>query len=261
MKQRNQYGTAKTSRGFSTLELLLVMVVSLVIAALAIPGFNQARRALRISGDGRELNGAINQAKLQAAADFTRTRVYADTAATNLAHPFNWFRIELWNKTLNGGNGCWETVGDQVLPGTPPVHRCTVSGPGPLPGNSPYTPLSQNIAFGFAGIAAPPLNTQTVIAQAGPCEAILGGGGTIGNSACIVFNSRGIPIVTPGTNTGTGAGVGVPNGNQAFYINDLTAVGNGATVNTQVYGVTVGTTGVSQVWARNVQGGGNWYMK
>lgn len=246
MKQRNQYGITKRSRGFSVLEVLLVMVVSLVIAALAIPGFNQARRALRISGDGRELNGAINQAKLQAAADFTRSRLYADIAPINPAHPYNWFRIELWNKALNGGNGCWQSVGDKAV-------RCTASGPGPLPGDSPFTPLSQNISFGFAGLGTPPLNTQAVLAQAGSCEAVLGGGGTIGNTACIVFNSRGIPIANgPGVGSvGRGAGNAVPTGNQALYITD----------NTVVYGTTVGTTGVSQVWAHNVSGGGNWYMK
>src|SRR5205085_207121 len=40
-------------KGFSTLELLMVMFVSLVIAAMAIPGFNDVQRTLRISGDLR----------------------------------------------------------------------------------------------------------------------------------------------------------------------------------------------------------------
>ena len=41
-----------------------------------------------------------------------------------------------------------------------------------------------------------------------------------------------------------------PTGNDAFYITD----------NTVVYGMTVGPTGVSQVWQSGVNGG-NWYHK
>src|SRR5215467_12973563 len=109
MKQHNQYGIrGSRSRGFSTLELMLVMVVSLVIAALAIPGFNQVRRTLRLSGDARDLNGAVNQAKLLAAADFTRARVYMDI---NANQP-NTFHVDVWNKAGNGGAGCWQVAGD-----------------------------------------------------------------------------------------------------------------------------------------------------
>src|ERR1700745_826686 len=109
MNQRKLYGTGQDrSRGFSTLELLLVMVVSLIIAALAIPGFNQVRRTLRISGDARDLNAAVNQAKMQAAADFTRARVYVDLGLNNV----NTFHVDVWNKAGNGGAGCWQVVGD-----------------------------------------------------------------------------------------------------------------------------------------------------
>lgn len=227
------------SKGFSTLEVLLVMVVSLIIAAFAIPGFNQVRRSLRISGDGRDLNGAINQAKLQAAADFTRARVFATLPPPPGVQTFH---VEVWNKALNGGNGCWQTVGDVNGVGNP---RCTV------PGTSPVQPLSQGVSFGLGGVGAPPPNTQAAIGQAGPCENFLGGGGTIANTACIVFNSRGMPVVVPGTTTGTGAGFLTPTGNNALYVTD----------NTVVYGVTVGQTGLSQVWATSAGGGANWYHK
>src|SRR5215468_9362766 len=122
MNHRKLYGTRQSrSRGFSTLELLLVMVVSLVIAALSIPGFNQVRRTLRISGDARDLNGAINQAKMQAAADFTRTRVYVDLGLNAV----NTFHVDVWNKAGNGGTGCWQTAGDVNNP-------CMVVGVSPV---------------------------------------------------------------------------------------------------------------------------------
>lgn len=216
------------------MEVLLVMVVSLIIAMFAIPGFNQVQRTLRISGDARDLNGAINQAKLQAAANFTESRVYIDLTPLSPANPLAKYHIDIWNKAGNGGNGCWQVVGDLINP-------CFIQGVSP----SQY--LSQGVAFGFAGLGAPPPNTQAGgIAQgtAGErCTPVNGKRvGQQATTACVQFNSRGIPV---DINTG------VPTGNGALYITD----------NTQVYGVTVGAAGLSQVWANNIQGNANWYRK
>lgn len=234
MNHRNLYlARDKRSRGFSTLELLLVMVVSLVVAALAIPGFNQVRRTLRISGDARSLNGAINQAKLQAAADFTEARIYFDLAPLSQANPLAKYHIDVWNKAGAGGAGCWQTVGD-------------LNNPCLVPGVSPVQYLSQGVSFGFAGIGAPPLNTQAGIALGiggQGCNPVNGRKvGQQPTTACIQFNSRGIPIDNKGQPAGN---------NGAIYITD----------NTQVYGVTVGATGLSQVWANNINGNANWYRK
>lgn len=229
MNQRNLHGNRdKRTQGFSTLEVLLVMVVSLIIAAFAIPGFNQVQRTLRISGDARDLNGAINQAKIQAAADFTESRVYVDLGANQI----NTFHVDVWNKAGNGGTGCWQVVGD-------------LNNPCFIPGVSPVQYLSPGVSFGTSGVGAPPPNTQgNGIGQAQlRCTPVNGKRvGQQATTACIQFNSRGIPI---DFNTG------VPTGNDAFYITD----------NTQVYGVTVGATGLGQVWAINANGNGNWYRK
>lgn len=197
----------------------MVMFVSLVIAAFAIPGFDQARRAMRISGDGRDLNGAINQAKLLAAADFTRARLYVDVNART-------FHVETWNQALN----CWQTVND-------PNNPCTAQG-------SPVQSLSPGVTFGFAGVGAPPPNAQpNGIAQAPLCHKLKGNGNNfLAGTACVHFNSRGLPI-DPKTSA--------PTAGDAIYITD----------NTQVYGVTLGSTGLSQVWAIDAKGNGNWYRK
>ena len=239
MNQRNRYGAGQSqSQGFSTLELLLVMAVSLIIGALAIPGFNEVKRTLRIQGDVRELNGAVNLAKLQAAADFTDARVFIDLSVGN---PLpgggrtnnNTFHVDVWNKNGNGGVGCWQVVGDLNNP-------CFVQGA------SPVQYLSPGVFFGFNGVGAPPPNTQAGIAQGTGgqrCNPVNGRRvGQQATTACIQFNSRGIPI----DNLGQPAG-----NNDAFYITD----------NTQVYAVTVGATGLSQVWANNVRGNANWYRK
>lgn len=214
-------------KGFSTLELLVVMFVSLVIAALSIPGFNQVRRTLRISGDARDLNAAINQAKMQAAADFTRARVFIDLGLSSV----NTFHVDVWNKTGNGGAGCWQVVGD-------------VNNPCFVVGVSPIQSLSPGVRFGTSGVGAPPPNTQgNGIAQPPRCFAVNGNRyGQVATTACVTFNSRGTPV-DPGT--------GVPTGNDAVYITD----------NTQVYGVTVAATGLSQIWAINANSSGNWYRK
>jgi type II secretory pathway pseudopilin PulG len=215
------------SRGFSTLEVLMVMFVSLVIAAFAIPGFNQVRRTLRISGDARDLNAAINQAKLMAAADFTRARVYIDLGFSNV----NTFHVDVWNKAGNGGAGCWQVVGD-------------FNNPCLTPGVSPVQYLSPGVSFGTGGVGAPPPNTQpNGIGQAPRCYNVHGNRfGQVATTACITFSSRGIPI-DPNT--------ALPNPNDAVYITD----------NTQVYAVSVGPTGLSQVWATSANGNGNWYHK
>lgn len=207
----------KEQRGFSTLELLIVVSISFIMAALAIPGYNSIRRMLRIAGDGRDLNGAVNEAKLDAASSFTRARVYADLGA-------NTFHVETWNKTA----GCWQTVGD-------PNNACTVVG------TSPVQPLSAAVTFGFSAVGAPPPNTQTVMKQALGCQSNTGGNGQIGNTACVEFNSRGIPIDFRTL---------APSGD-AFYITD----------NNMVYGLTVGPTGVTQLWAASANGSSGWYHR
>jgi len=214
-------------RGFSTLEVLVVMFVSLVIAALAMPGFEQVKRTLRISGDARDLNGAINQAKMQAAADFTDSRVFVDLGFDTP----NSFHVDVWNKAGAGGAGCWQVVGD-------------FNNPCYTPGVSPVQRLSPGVTFGFAGVGAPPPNTQTNGINQGPrCLPVNGRRvGQVATTSCVHFNSRGIPI-DPATL--------LPTGNDAVYITD----------NTQVYAVTVGSTGLSQVWANNVNGNANWYRK
>jgi hypothetical protein len=146
--------------------------------------------------------------------------VYADLAA-------NTFHIETWNKTAGGGAGCWQTVND-------PANPCTVAG------TSPVQNLSTAVTFGFSSVGNPPPNTQANFGQAPRCEVRNGLAlGVVSNTACITFNSRGIPI-----NTTTGA----PVLDDAFYITD----------NNMVYGLTVGATGVTQVWTISANGTGGW---
>lgn len=199
------------------MELLVVLAIAAVVTAFAIPQVQGIIQVLRIAGDIRNIGGAVAQAKMQAAADFTHARARANLVA-------NTFQLEIWNKAAN----CWQTAGD-------PGNACTGGG-------SPVQPLSSGVTFGFGAITAPPPRTQAALAQAAACLNGYGGGpalGTIADTACIEFNSRGIAINA----------AGVPNGNGAFYVNNRD----------KVYGLTMAAAGPPLNWAAQNTSGASWY--
>jgi Tfp pilus assembly protein FimT len=186
--------------GFSMLEVLMVVGLTTVIAAIAVPMMKNTLGDFRLSGDARGLTNAVSLAKLRAASDFSQARLFIDLNARTL-------HIETWQKT---GVPAWVTEG-----GT--------------------TSLSMSVVFGFGAVGAPPANTQAAVAQAPEC--VNNAGVAIGNTACILFNSRGIPV----DQAGAPPNVGAPTGNDAVYITDGTAV----------YGVTISATGLIKLWRTN----------
>jgi prepilin-type N-terminal cleavage/methylation domain-containing protein len=219
-----RHGKVVDQRGFTAVEVVVVMVISLAVAAMAIPGYSAMMRYLHIAGDVRDLSAMVSQAKMRAAQDFTHARVNANLAT-------NTYALEVWDKTA----GCWKTDGDSV-------NRCTGTA-------SPAQNLSSSVSFGFGTATPGGLNPQTTIAQAPPCSTGVGGGAassTIsGSTACIEFNSRGLPVAGNGLpNSGS------PTANDAFYITD----GN------TVYGVTVIISGLIQAWT-TTSSGSNWQAR
>jgi prepilin-type N-terminal cleavage/methylation domain-containing protein len=181
---------AAADAGYSLIELMVVVGLIAIVSAMAVPMTNNTLGGFRLSGDGRSVLGAVSLAKLRAASDFTRARVYVDITGRS-------FRVETWQKTAR----TWTAIG-----GT--------------------TPLAANDNFGFGVVGTPPANTQAAIGQSPACLDDMDT--PVANTACILFNSRGIPIDT----------AGVPNGNHAIYVTDGTAV----------YGVTLSATGLSRMW-------------
>jgi prepilin-type N-terminal cleavage/methylation domain-containing protein len=192
------------NRGFSLVEVLMTTVIIIVLAAIGIPTLMSMVRGLRTAGDARDLNGLIIQAKMRAASNFARTRVYADLSA-------NTFRIE----TQPSGTTGWTTDCPS---------GCNQS-------------LSSGVSFGYGSLSSPPANTQATLGQATACQDSTNN--AIANTACIIFNSRGIPI-TPGTGP-------TPTGEDAIYVTD----------GKSVTGVTVSGTGLSRVW-RTEATAANW---
>jgi Tfp pilus assembly protein FimT len=176
--------------GWSLVEVLTTIGILAVLAGMSAPLLANAIAFFRVSGDARSVSNAIAVVKIRAASDFTQARLYADLSAKT-HHP------ETWDKTT----GTWKREGGD-------------------------TTLSTTVAFGYSGVTNPPPNTQGVIKQALACKDK--DGNDIGNTSCVIFNSRGVPVDTSGAPTAT----------HALYVTD------GA----NVYGVTVSATGMVRNW-------------
>jgi prepilin-type N-terminal cleavage/methylation domain-containing protein len=197
--------------GYSLIELLIVVGISSVLAAVAVPMMKNTIGDFKLSGDARGLNNAVSLAKLRAASDFSQSRLF-------VALDTRQFHVETWSKTA--------VPNDWVLEGG-------------------VTSLSSGVIFGFSVVGAAPPNTQAVIGQASQCLNRLGV--AIGNTACVLFNSRGIPVATGGVPPAVGA----PTANYALYITDGTAV----------YGVTLSATGLINLWRTNPVAAGAWKVQ
>lgn len=194
------------------LELLLVVAVSIILTAVAIPKVTSLARGYRGAGDARSLSDEVSLAKMRAAANFTDARVYADLSK-------NLFRVEIWSSSQT----CWLTDGD-------PTGQCSSTYTGSS--TPPSTNLSSGVIFGYGSLSSAPPSTQSTLGQAPLCQSDTDkqsqSAGSITNSACVVFNSRGIPVDNTMAATSR----------DALYVTDTSSV----------YGVTVLATGLIQSW-------------
>ena len=189
-KFRAKPSWAKPASGFSALELLIVVAIVIVVAGMAIPNMMSMARNLRTAGDARDLNGVILMAKMRAASNFAQARLHADLNTQTF-----WIEVE------PSGVTSWTPEGGTQF-------------------------LSTGVTFGFGTLSTPPSNTQASLGQAPVC--LDNSANPVTNTACIIFNSRGIPVDS--TNT--------PTGNDALYVTD----------GTSVTGVTILATGLTQIW-------------
>ena len=173
-------------RGFSLIELLVVFLILGVLAAMAIPMWQQMQQNARLNGDAHNLSEALSLAKLRAGASFTESRVFFYTGTGT-----QYFRVDVWNRTLNSGVGCW--VADAA---TSPA--CITSSAT----TSYETNLSTGVSAGFGSLSTVPSNFVTTVAQAPSCmqggTGPTTGGSTISGTSCVIFNSRGFPNASGG---------------------------------------------------------------
>jgi len=178
------------ARGVSLLEVLFVVSAVLVLSATSVTKVLTIMKNLSSQSDARTISGDTSLAKMSAAANFTRVRIYANLTG-------NAYKVDVWNKTTSQ----WVTQQSSVKT---------------LP----------HVTMGYGSLSSPPAGTQTTLGQASAC--LNNSGTTIANTACIVFNSRGISVDSTGSPTSTGA----------IYVTD----------GVSVYGITVSAMGLIQTW-------------
>ena len=177
--------------GYTAIQLLVAVGIIGVVSATAMPSTFRVLAEMRLSGDARDLHNTVGLAKMRAATRYTRERIYVDLTT-------NTYKLQYWDKTTSG----W--LDEQGS-----------------------TNLSTSVSFGFGSTQTPPPNTQTAIGQSPSCTD--NAGAAITGSACIIFNSRGVPVSSTGS----------PTGNSAFYLTD-----GGIT-----YGVTLSATPLIRLWS------------
>jgi Tfp pilus assembly protein FimT len=179
----------REASGFSLLELILITGLMGVIMAIAVPMSGNALGFFRLSGDARSASNSIALAKMRASSAFSRARVFVDLSS-------NSYHLETWDKT----SSTWKAEGTNNV-------------------------LSSRVAFGYGSVSAAPPNTQATIGQSPLCKDNTGA--DISNTACVIFNTRGVPVDS------TGAPIV-----DALYLTDGSAV----------YGVTVSASGMVRMW-------------
>ena len=166
--------------GFTLIEVLVVCAVIGIVAGMVVPQTASMMGGYRLKGNAEAVNNLVGLAKIRAAAKLSRARVRANIAARTV-------QLETWDRA----NSQWVTEGGVLA-------------------------LAHGVSFGFGAITVAPPNTQAVLGQSQPCTD--DANANIANTACITFNSRGMPV------TNVRPPLGVLVGNSALYITDGSAV-------------------------------------
>lgn len=193
---------SRSPRGFSLIEILVVVGMIAVVTAIAIPMSGNAIASFRVSGDARGVANAIAVAKMRAAAKFTRVRLFVDLDGES-------HRLETWDKDELD----WVPEGGA-------------------------TELSPGVDFTTGIATEPPPDTQGTIGQAPLCHDK--DDNEIANTACVIFNSRGIPVDTSYAPTSDGA----------YYVSDGTAL----------YAITIAATGMVRTWTAKPAATPDWLV-
>jgi len=151
---------AVASRGYSLVELVIAVLITIAIAGMAIPKVASVTQSVRMGNDIRSISAQVFLARMRAASAGAKSRLNFNTTA-------NTYKIEVYNSS----SSTWAIYGGTIN-------------------------LATGDTFGFGSITAP-AGQQTSIAQTTPIYfnsrgmATDSSGNATANSAIYFTNSRG----------------------------------------------------------------------
>jgi prepilin-type N-terminal cleavage/methylation domain-containing protein len=178
MKRTRALRAPHGSSGYSLIEILVAMAVLGILGAMAVPMVTSTTSGIKLRDSADSIADLIGLAKMRAASKFARSRVYVDLAAES-------YSLQTWDAKA----GAWV---DEMA----------------------AVDLPYGISFGWGDLDTAPPNTQDGDVPKFASECLDKDQETIENTACIMFNSRGIPIDKDNS----------PIGGNAFYVTDSTGV-------------------------------------
>ncbi len=149
---RRSEGASRVAGGFSLLEIVIVLAVALIMAAIAVPVFLTASYNIRLKSAASNLSGFLQQARIQA-------------ARRNAIYPIRYRSVagaeEVW-VDLNG-NGLWDPL-EPVLAFSPSI----TPAPG-APNGAGGTPTPYVLVGDTAGVTYDNATTLGYSSRGLPC--------------------------------------------------------------------------------------------
>jgi prepilin-type N-terminal cleavage/methylation domain-containing protein len=168
----------RSNGGYTLVEIMVAMAVLGILGAMAVPMVESTTSGIKLREHANNVADLIGLAKMRATSQFARSRVRVDVDAGT-------YVIQTWDADA----GTWVNEQAEVE----------------LPGG---------ITFGWGDLEEAPPNTQDGDEPKFAAECLDDDEEAIEGTACIMFNSRGIPIDKDNS----------PIGGNAFYLTDGTGV-------------------------------------
>ena len=169
-------------RGFSLVELLVVVAIMLVVAAFTVPVMISAVRAGKLRGAASDYANVLQTARMRAVQDDRYYSVYTQPANGNVPQLAY---VDIYPQAINGASGT----------GAPPVGSYQAGPPA-----DPMVVLSSDVVPQARGAAPNPVDLETKFCAS--CGAFVGGG-PIKNTAP-TFGPEGVPCTPIVSVGGTG---------------------------------------------------------
>ncbi|HTK96219.1 MAG TPA: prepilin-type N-terminal cleavage/methylation domain-containing protein [Terriglobales bacterium] len=167
------------ARGFSLIELMMVLVIALIIAAMAIPYFINIVRTYRLRVAATDAMGIVQQGRMRSVQDSRFYSIYYIGA-----NPLQQYYVDIFPKNANGTSG---TGGTNVLNGDPVIGIPGEVVPQPV-GNAPDTIALKNLFLPGSNVnpydGFDPTTPISFGAEGVPCLPMGAAQGVVGGSIC-----------------------------------------------------------------------------